>query len=61
MKRSSNDSSAGCRRITERRDFSLPDTQCNCPPWERCEHLLPSIDAYQEVSLEDWNFLKSIE
>lgn len=46
--------------VTERTDFSLPSSDCDCPPWEACEHL-PTAPCTAEVSLEQWNFLKSIE
>ena len=49
----------GHSRITERRDFSLPETECDCVPWERCEHLPPEL--IEEVTPEQWLFLKSIQ
>ena len=47
-------------KVTERTDFSLPSSDCDCPPWEACEHL-PTFDWTTEATLEQWNTLKSIE
>jgi hypothetical protein len=48
-------------RVTQRTDYSLPSSDCDCPPWEMCEHIKQPHDEMNEVTVEQWQFLKSIE
>jgi hypothetical protein len=39
----------------------IPVSSCDCPPWELCEHTYQLHDEISEVSIETWDFLKSIK
>jgi hypothetical protein len=47
-------------RFTQRRDFRLPDTGCECVPWVICEHH-PLYPATQELIRKHYGLTPIVE